>query len=314
MPNAMLGPMRTILLWMARNRWLRDRLPKLWFARRAVRRFMPGEDAASALAAAEIFRGQGIASMFTRLGENVTRPDEADAVAEHYIELIDTIAARGLDGEISVKLTQLGYDLDPERARVHVERLAERAAGQGRTVWVDMEGSDYVEGTIALYEQLRAGHVNTGLCLQAYLRRTAADVQRLLPLDPSIRLVKGAYAEPATIAYQSRSDVDANFVALSVAMLEGVRAGRTVGIGLGTHDVRLVEQVAAHAAAMGLERTTFEVEMLYGIRSGEQRRLAAQGYRVRDLIAYGEAWYPWYMRRLAERPANVLFALRQLLP
>jgi proline dehydrogenase len=309
----MLGPMRTILLWMARNRWLRDRLPRLWFAKRAVRRFMPGEDAESALAAAAIFKTQGIASMFTRLGENITRPDEADAVAEHYLGLMHTIAARGLDGEVSVKLTQLGYDLDPDRALAHVERLAERAAGHGRTVWVDMEGSDYVEGTISLYERLKAGHPNTGICLQAYLHRTAADIQRLLPLDPAIRLVKGAYAEPASIAYQSRNDVDANFVALAVAMLEGIRAGRTVGIGLGTHDVTLVEQIAARAAAMGLDKTALEVEMLYGIRSGEQRRLAAEGYRVRDLIAYGEAWYPWYMRRLAERPANVIFALRQII-
>jgi proline dehydrogenase len=126
--------------------------------------------------------------------------------------------------------------------------------------------------------------------------------------------VKGAYAEPASIAYQKRQDVDANYVALAVAMLEGIRAGNAVMIGLGTHDVRLIEQIAEHAVALGLDKRAFEVEMLFGIRSGEQRRLAKEGYRVRDLIAYGEAWYPWYMRRLAERPANVLFALRQLLP
>ena len=306
--------MRTILLWMAGNRWLRDRVPKLWFARRAVRRFMPGETAESALAAAEQFRDQGIATMFTRLGENVTRPDEADAVAEHYLGLLDTIAASGIDGEISVKLTQLGFDLDLDRTLRHVERLAERAAQAGRTVWVDMEGSSYTEGTIALYERLKANHANTGLCLQSYLRRTAADIQRLLPLDPAIRLVKGAYAEPESIAYQSRHDVDSNYVALAVSMLEAVRAGQTGRIGLGTHDVGLIEQIAEHAVALGLDRTAVEVQMLYGIRAAEQRRLAREGYRVRDLIAYGEAWYPWYMRRLAERPANVLFALRQFLP
>jgi proline dehydrogenase len=306
--------MRTILLWMAGNRWLRDRVPKLWFARRAVRRFMPGENAESALAAAEQFRDQGIATMLTRLGENVTRPDEADAVAEHYLGLLDTIAASGLDGEISVKLTQLGFDLDEDRTLQHVQRLAERAAQTARTVWVDMEGSAYAEGTIVLYERLKASHANTGLCLQSYLRRTAADIQRLLPLDPSIRLVKGAYAEPESLAYQSRAEVDANYVALAVSMLEAVRAGRTVGIGLGTHDVGLIEQIAEHAVALGLDKTAVEVQMLYGIRAAEQRRLAREGYRVRDLIAYGEAWYPWYMRRLAERPANVLFALRQLLP
>lgn len=306
--------MRTILLWMAGNRWLRDRLPKLWFARRAVRRFMPGEDSESALVAATHFRDDGIATMFTRLGENVTVIEEADAVAEHYLGLLDTIAERGLDGEISVKLTQLGFDLDEDRTLRHVERLAERAAQTGRTVWVDMEASNYAERTIAFYERLKANHANTGLCLQSYLRRTAADIQRLLPLDPAIRLVKGAYAEPATVAYQGRHDVDANYVALSVSMLEAIRAGRGVRIGLGTHDVRLIEQIAEHAAALGLEKAAVEVQMLYGIRAAEQLRLAADGYRVRDLIAYGEAWYPWYMRRLAERPANVLFALRQLLP
>jgi len=306
--------MRSILLWMARNQWLRERIPKLWFAKRAVRRFMPGEGVESALAAVPGFEKDGIAVMFTRLGENVTKIEEGDAVAEHYLQLLDTIAERGHDGEVSVKLTQLGYDLDRERALAHCERLAERAAAQGRTLWVDMEGSDYVEGTLDLYRRLHETRPNTGLCLQAYLHRTAADIQALIPTNPAVRLVKGAYAEPASIAYQKRPEVDANYVALAVAMLEGIRAGHTVTIGLGTHDVRLIEQIAEHAVALGLDRRAFEVEMLYGIRSGEQRRLAKEGYRVRDLIAYGEAWYPWYMRRLAERPANVLFALRQLLP
>jgi proline dehydrogenase len=306
--------MRRLLLWMAGNGWLRERLPKLPFARRAVRRFMPGEDAESALAAAKAFEADRITSLLTRLGENVTGPDEADAVADHYLELMDTIEERGLDAEISVKPTQLGYDIDQDGTLGHLRRLAEQAARIGRTVWIDMEASAYAEGTIALYERLRADYANTGICLQSYLRRTAADLQRLLPLDPAIRLVKGAYAEPPEIAYQSRQDVDANFVALAVSMLEAVRAGRTVAIGLGTHDVRLIEQIAEHAVALGLDKTAVEVQMLYGIRTNEQRRLARAGYRVRDLIAYGEAWYPWYMRRLAERPANVLFALRQLLP
>jgi proline dehydrogenase len=304
---------RRLLLWMARNRWLRDHLPRLWFAKRAVRRFMPGEDAASALNAAETFRADGITSEFTRLGENVTRIEEADAVAEHYLELLDDIQRRGLDGEVSVKLTQLGYDIDLDRTLAHTARLAERAASGGRTLWLDMEGSDYAEGTIAFYERLKAIHPNTGLCLQSYLHRTAADIQRLLPLDPAIRLVKGAYAEPATIAYQSKHDVDANYVALAVALLEGARQGRRVILGLGTHDVRLIEQIAEHARAMGLPKSSFEVQMLYGIRMDQQRRLAREGYLVRDLIAYGEAWYPWYMRRLAERPANVIFALRQII-
>jgi len=304
---------RRLLLWMASNRWLRERVPRLWFARRAVRRFMPGDDAEAALAAALSFQVHGISTLLTRLGENVTRLDEADAVFGHYLDLIGDIAERKLDGEVSVKLTQLGLDLDVDRTLAHAGRLAARAAETGKTLWLDMEGSAYVEQTVAFYERLKADHPNAGLCVQAYLKRTAADLQRLLPLGPEIRLVKGAYAEPASIAYQARRDVDANFLALGVAMLEAYRAGKKVRIGLGTHDVRLIEQVAEHAAALGLPKSTFEVQMLYGIRMDQQRRLAAEGYLVRDLIAYGEAWYPWYMRRLAERPANVLFALRQII-
>ena len=310
----MTGTLRRIFLWMASNRWLRYQLPRLGFARRAVLRFMPGEDSESALRAGKDFQKDGISVVFTRLGENITRLEEADEVAAHYLGLIERIHAEGLDGEISVKLTQLGLDLDVDRTAAHIERLADRAASFGKTVWIDMEGSPYTEKTIALYARAKARHPNTGLCLQAYLHRTAADIQRLLPLEPAIRLVKGAYAEPAAIAYQTRREVDANFALLSTAMLDAACAGRRIRIALGTHDVNLIDQITRHAAAIGLPKTAFEVQMLYGIRADEQRRLARQGFVVRDLIGYGTAWYAWYMRRLAERPANVLFALRQLLP
>ena len=305
--------MRSVLLWMARNRWLRERLPRLWFAKRAVRRFMPGEDAESALAAGTRFQIEGIGTLYTRLGENLTRIEEADEVAAHYLGVMDQIRVRRLDGEVSMKLTQLGFDLDVERTFEHASALAAKAAESGRTLWVDMEGSAYTESTIAFYERLKAAHANTGICLQAYLKRTAADIQRLLPLQPQIRLVKGAYAEPAAIAFQTRLDVDANYLALCVSMLAAARAGTKIRIGLGTHDVRLIELVADHADALGLPRDSFEIQMLYGIRADQQRRLNAAGFRVLALIAYGEAWYPWYMRRLAERPANVIFALRQML-
>ncbi len=304
--------MRRLLLWMAGNGWLRQRIPRLPMARRAIRRFMPGEDPEAALSQAEAFRDEHIGSLFTRLGENVVRIEEADATAEHYLGLLDQIAARGIPGELSVKLTQLGLDIDADRAMRHVERLVERAADGGGVLWIDMEGSAYTERTVALYEQLRARHTNVGICLQAYLRRSAADVARLLPLDPAIRLVKGAYDEPVALAYRTRGAVSTNYAALSIELLAAIAAGRPVRLGLGTHDVALIEQLAAHATALGLGHQAFEVQMLYGIRLAEQRRLAAEGYRVSDLIAYGTAWYPWYMRRLAERPANVLFALRQI--
>ncbi len=306
--------MRRLLLWMARNAWLRDRVPRWWFVRRAVLRFMPGETVDSALAAARTYEESGIGVLFTRLGENLTDVQQADEVADDYSQLIDAIASRGLDGEISLKLTQLGFDLDPERTVVHVQRLAADAEVAGQTIWIDMEASSYVDSTIALYERVKASHSNVGICLQAYLRRTARDIQRLLPIAPAIRLVKGAYAELPSVAYQSRRDVDANYLALAVSMLDAKRAGHPIRVGLGTHDVTLVEKSAEYAAALGLPRTAFEVQMLYGIRVDQQRRLAREGFVVKSLISYGEAWYPWYVRRLAERPANVLFVLRQILP
>jgi proline dehydrogenase len=275
---------------------------------------MPGDNAEDALKAAAEFQKQGIAAVFTRLGESLDRVEAAEAVAQEYLMLIDAIQDRSIDGEISVKLTQLGSDIDLATAYGHLEGLVKRAMGCNQTVWIDMESSQYAEATISVYERLRSDHPNVGICLQAYLRRTAADLQRLLPFGASVRLVKGAYSEPQTLVYASRREINANYLALAVEMLHAAQSNGTVRIALGTHDVELVEQVADHAVALGLPKTAFEVHMLYGIRFDQQRRLAAGGYAVRDLVAYGEAWYRWYLRRLAERPANVIFALRQVLP
>jgi len=305
--------MRRLFLWAARNGWLRDHLPRMRFMRRAVRRFMPGETLESALDAAAPLQAAGIGTMYTKLGENLESIAEADAVADHYIAVLDAINERGLAGEISVKPTQLGLDLDEDRALAHVTRLAAHAETTGSYVWVDMEGSAYTETTIRLYERLRAVQPRTGICLQAYLRRTAADIERLRPLDPAIRLVKGAYDEPASIAFRDKREVDASYHDLAVSFLTD-GGGRPIRLGLGTHDVALIERIAAAVAPAGVGRDGFEIEMLYGIRTGEQFRLAREGYRVQTLIAYGDAWYPWYMRRLAERPANVTFAIRSLLP
>jgi proline dehydrogenase len=283
------------------------------FMRRAVRRFMPGETLADALGAAAPLQAAGIGTIYTRLGENLQNLAEADEVAAHYLDALDRIQAAGIRGEISVKPTQLGLDHDPDVCFTHLARLADHAATTGSYLWIDMEGSAYVEATIALYERLRAAQPTTGICLQAYLRRTAADIERLRPLDPAIRLVKGAYDEPESIAYRNRRSVDASYLGLAVRILLDGR-DRPIRLGLGTHDVALIEQIAEQVAAAGIGREGFEIEMLYGIREDQQRRMAAAGYKVQALIAYGEHWYPWYMRRLAERPANLGFALRQLLP
>ena len=296
---------------MAGNAFLRRHLPRLPFARRAVRRFMPGETIEEALDAAETFRPVGIGILLTHLGENLTSLEGADAVAEHYHRVLNLVRARGLDAEVSLKLTQIGLDLDMERTYGHLAALAAHAAERGGTLWIDMESSPYVDRSLELYRRLKADHPNAGICLQAYLRRTPTDVHSLLPLRPQIRLVKGAYDEPASVAFRRREEVDAAYQSLSVLMLPHAARGE-LRLGLGTHDTRLVERVADHARAANLPITAFEVQMLYGIRTDEQRRLAASGFVVKNLIAYGEAWYAWYMRRLAERPANVLFALRQL--
>lgn len=307
--------MRRLLLWMAGNKWMRRNVPRLWFARRAVRRFMPGDKAEDALATAEKLKRQGLSVLFTHLGENVTRTEHHQKAADHYAWMIEETHRRGIDAEASVKLTHLAMDMSQADMQAHTERLVEKAAEAGdRTVWLDMEGSHYTEATVAEYERLKQKYPNVGICLQAYLKRTYTDVERLLPLEPRIRLVKGAYDESAEICYRNRREVDANFLALCVSMLAAVKAGRRLALDLGTHDVRLIEQVAEHARSIGLQKTAFDVAMLYAVRTDQQRRLKKDGYNVRVLIAYGENWFPWYMRRLAERPANVVFAMRQLLP
>lgn len=305
--------LRRSILWCAGNDWLRVRLSGLPFMERAVRRFMPGDTIDDALGAAVPLQAMGIATIYTKLGEALTELSEAQAVADHYLELLARIKTSEIDGEISVKPTQLGLDIDEDACLAHLRTLAAAAEAQGSYLWIDMEDSTYVDRTLDLYGRLRATCPRTGVCLQAYLRRTARDVERLLPLNPAIRLVKGAYDEPRAVAFGSRREVDANYLGIAVTLLRETRS-RPLRVGLGTHDVELVRQIATHAGAAGVPKSAFEVQMLYGIRAREQRALARAGYRVQTLIAYGPAWYRWYLRRLAERPANVLFALRQLLP
>ena len=305
--------MRRILLWAARNSWLRDRVRRLRFAKRAVRRFMPGEDLPAALGAAEALAARGIGVVFTRLGENLVEIAEADGVASHYQQVLDAAQARGLDAEVSVKLTQLGLDIDREATYRHCREIAGHAERIGSSFWIDMEGSAYTDPTLDLYRRLLAEFPKSGVCLQAYLRRTVSDVQGLLPMRPSIRLVKGAYDEPAAIAFRRKADVDASFQSLSILVAERARDG-VARLVMATHDSALVERIASFGAAIGVPKGVLEVQMLYGIRAGELARLSGDGFPARTLVAYGECWYPWYMRRLAERPANVLFALRPLLP
>jgi len=305
--------MRGLLLWCATNPWLAAHVPRWRFVRRALRRFMPGEEFASALAAAVDFRSRGVGAIFTRLGENVKDLGEAAAVVEHYEAVLEQSKAAGVDVEISVKPTQLGLDIDAEAALANLQRLARAAAHARSFLWIDMEGSGYTDATIDLYTKVRSKHRETGLALQAYLHRTAADLGRLMPEGVAVRLVKGAYAEPPDKAFQAKRDVDANYLALCALMLPEVKRGK-VRLVLGTHDVVLARRIAEMGEAIGVANEHVEVAMLYGIRTDELLKLATEGHPCRDLIAYGAAWYPWYVRRLAERPANVWFVARQMLP
>jgi len=301
--------LRRSLLKASQSPWLRERAPRYGFMRRTVTRFMPGEDAADALAASRRLAENGIATVLTHLGENVADRAEAEAVTLHYLDLIERIRSAALPAEVSVKLTQLGLDLDREFCYANLAKLIENTPAE-KTLWIDMEQSPYVDATLELYRRARKSHRNVGVCLQAYLYRTEKDLDALIPLGASLRLVKGAYNEPAEIAFPKKNDVDENYFHLTQRLLspEARRAG--VRAAIATHDRVLIRRLTTWAAAQGIPNAQLEFQMLYGIQRAEQLRLAQEGYRSAVLISYGSFWFPWFMRRLAERPANILFLAR----
>jgi proline dehydrogenase len=300
---------RTALLRASKSQWLATQMTQRAFARRAVKRFMPGERLSDALDAAQQLASSRIGTIITRLGETLTGERDTDEVRTHYLEALGEVARRGLPTQVSIKPTQLGLDDSVEACVRQVSPIAAAANARGQMLWIDMEDSSYVDRTLDLYEQLKAQHEKVGLCLQSYLFRTPKDLERLLPIRPAIRLVKGAYAEPAEVAFPAKKDTDAQFVSLAERLLEAARSGDAFPV-FGTHDMTIVRQLVDRATATGVAAGAFEVHMLYGIRAAEQRALASQGHAVRCLISYGSNWFPWYMRRLAERPANVWFVVR----
>ena len=305
--------MRKVLLAGSTNAWLRDRAAKAAFVRRSVSRFMPGEQIEDALAAAAELAPQGITTILTKLGENLTRIEEAEQVTLHYLDVLDRIARSGLDAHISVKPTQLGLDLDPALCERNLERLIARAEERGGNfVWIDMEGSPYVDATVALFRRMRAKTARIGIALQAYLYRTEKDVESLVPLGAAIRIVKGAYLEPPEVAFPKKSDVDANYYKLCTRLLATDARLPGALLHIATHDIPLAERLAAYIVEKNVPSSAYEFAMLYGIQRGQQLRLSREGKRLRVLISYGEYWFPWYMRRLAERPANVWFVLRTM--
>lgn len=297
--------MRGVLLRASQSDRVRGWLGRSAMARRAVLRFMPGESLDEALAAATVMAGRGISTLLTLLGEDVTDQKQADEITRYYIDALAAISERHLPAHPSVKLTQLGLGVDNTLLDASLDRLAGAAAHVERLVWIDMEGSALTTETLEAYCRLRERHDNVGICLQAYLRRTPSDLKSLLPLRPRIRLVKGAYKEPEEIALQSRREVSSAYRLIALQLLEETGRGHPPPT-LATHDVDLLRSILATA---NVARDRYEIAMLYGIRNADLSALVGEGHRGTILISYGSEWAAWYLRRLAERPANLMFGI-----
>jgi proline dehydrogenase len=301
---------RSALLWASQS----PRMERLVRSSRAMRpvvmKFMPGETLEETMVAVRKLKAEGTPTIMTYLGENVNSDAAADATVAEYEKLFAALKADGADAHVSIKLTQFGWDVDQGRALERVRRMIKLAAENKTVLAIDMEASSYVDSTVAAYEKLAQESDNAALCVQAYLHRTQADLQRLLPLKPFIRLVKGAYREGADVALSSKTDIDARYRLLARELLGA--AAQKVRVVFGTHDLTIVAHIRQDAKVLGVPDTAFEIQMLYGIQDAGRRKLAADGLRTRVLISYGRAWYPWFMRRLAEKPANLWMVARNL--
>ena len=299
--------LRATLLYLSERKTPRRLLTSLPGARKLPQRFIAGETLPDAIAAIRRLNGDGFEVTLDHLGESVTNPAEAEATCRGYLEVMDRLQKEGLRANISIKLTALGLALDESLALKHARALVQRASQLQSFVRIDMEGSLFTERTLSVFRLAEAPPDRLGIVIQSYLRRSAQDVDDLVARGARIRLVKGAYKEPAEIAFPEKSDVDANFVKLAEKMLAS-------GIyhAFGTHDPAMIAAVLDFARASKIGPERFEFQMLYGVGRRLQRELLQQGYRVRIYVPYGREWYPYFMRRLAERPANVLFLLRNL--
>jgi proline dehydrogenase len=305
--------LRTFFVRLSENPSLRRFAERSSLGRRVSSRFVAGTEIADAVRATQAINRASMSVTIDNLGENVANPDEARLSAQLYHQILDAIAANQLNANISLKLTHMGLDVDEKLAREIVSGLVAKAASMDPPgfVRVDMEGSPYTQRTLDFVHELHSipGNANSvGTVIQSYLKRSESDVEKLLSEGIRIRLCKGAYKEPAEIAFAAKSDVDANYVKLmKILMKSGIYHG------LATHDESIIRQAEAFATREKLSRDSFEFQMLYGIRRDLQRKLARDGWRVRIYIPFGSEWYPYFMRRLGERPANVLFIARNLL-
>ena len=299
--------MRSALLSLSRRPRLGRLATRLSLTRSMVERFVAGETLAEALDALDRLRAAGRRTTVDVLGESVQSEAAAAAAADRYVELLDALSGRGLDGNVSLKLSQMGLDLSPELCRLNAARIFRAAAGTGAFVRIDMEDHRKTDSTLAIWRELRAINPSSGVVIQAALRRSADDVAALIAEGAPVRLCKGAYREPAAVAFPTKDEVDDSYLTLLGRLL---REGTSPA--LATHDPRMIQAATDLVEREGLGRDQFEFQMLYGVRRDLQQQLVRAGYRVRIYVPYGREWYPYFMRRLAERPANVMFLLRSV--
>jgi proline dehydrogenase len=298
---------RSFFLFLSRQKQLRRWMETSPLAQRLSTRFVAGETLKDALAVSSKLNSEGIAVTLDHLGESVTSLDEAAEATDVYLKTEMAIFDSHIEGNVSLKLTQFGLDLSPQACHDNVEKLVKRAVETKSFVRIDMESSEYTQQTLDMVTDLHTRHGAVGTVIQAYLRRSSADIEMLNARGIRVRLCKGAYLEPASVAFPKKEDVDRNYVELMKLLLD-----KGAYPAIATHDEKMIEATKAYAAEHKIARDAFEFQMLYGIRRDLQRKLVAEGYRLRIYIPFGKAWYPYYMRRLAERPANVFFILRNL--
>lgn len=304
---------RAFFIYLSHNTWLRRWLTRLGFARRMAARFVAGEQPEDAIRVVRALNEKGILASLDHLGENVISREDAQRARDDYLDILDCIAQYGLKSHVSIKLTQLGLDISDDFCAENVAQILARAARYNTFVRIDMEGSPYTQRTLDLYYRLHQNHHNVGVVIQAYLYRSEADVRRLIQEGARVRLCKGAYKEPPDIAFPRKADVDANYVKLMEMMLSEEARKNGVHLAIATHDEKIINRAKQYVAEHHIRPDEFEFQMLYGIRRDLQERLAAEGYTVRVYVPYGSEWYPYFMRRLAERPANVWFLLSNII-
>jgi proline dehydrogenase len=300
---------RNALIYLSRQEGLKEFAANFKLFKKLTTRFVAGETIEEAVAAIRELNNDGCTSSFDHLNESVANPSEADAEVKEYLRILGRIDDTGIKSNVSIKLTQFGLELDPELAYKNARRIVEDSARRGNFVRVDMEASSVTQATLDIFKRLRGefGLNDVGIVLQSYLRRTFDDAQEMLKLPARIRICKGAYNEPPEVAFPDKRDVDDNYVrVMQLLLASGVYHG------IATHDPKMIDATIDFAQRNGIGKDAFEFQMLYGVRRDLQRQLAKDGYNMRVYVPYGKHWYPYFMRRLAERPANIWFVLKNL--